>query len=101
MMIKLSDAINKSKNRPFYIIAGYGPSPEPEYFLKKTGADVCVLGEGENTAKELVGCIANNNSWANVFGIAYFNGSGKFILNPPRPLIEDVENIPLPAFHKY
>ncbi len=101
MMVKLSEAINKSKNRPFYIIAGYGPSPEPKYFLTKTGADVCVIGEGEETVGELAGCISNNNSWDNIFGIAYFNGGGEFIMNPPRALIKNVEDIPMPAFHKF
>ena len=45
-LLKLSDAINKSKNRPYYIIGGHGPAPEPKFFLKKTGADAVVIGEG-------------------------------------------------------
>ena len=35
-LLKISKAINQSRNRPFYIIGGHGPSPEPEYFLKRT-----------------------------------------------------------------
>ncbi len=38
-LLKISKAINEVPNRPFYVIGGHGPSPEPEYFLKKTGAD--------------------------------------------------------------
>ena len=30
----LSKAINASKQRPFFVMGGYGPSPEPEFFLK-------------------------------------------------------------------
>ncbi|MDP7368136.1 MAG: cobalamin B12-binding domain-containing protein, partial [Candidatus Pacebacteria bacterium] len=48
-LLKISEAINNSKNRPFYIIGGHCPSPEPEYFIKKTQADVIVIGEGELT----------------------------------------------------
>src|SRR3989339_618170 len=44
-LLKLSTAINESKNRPFYIIGGHGPAPEPEFFLKKTKADAVVIGE--------------------------------------------------------
>src|SRR5208283_4661226 len=33
--IKISDAINRSNKRPYYIIGGHGPSPEPEFFLKR------------------------------------------------------------------
>jgi anaerobic magnesium-protoporphyrin IX monomethyl ester cyclase len=29
---KISEAINASKQRPFYMIGGFGPSPAPEYF---------------------------------------------------------------------
>lgn len=31
-LLKISDAINRSKNRPFYVLGGHGPSPEPEFF---------------------------------------------------------------------
>jgi len=42
-LLKISEAIQSVTNRPFYMIGGHGPSPEPEYFLKKTGADVVVV----------------------------------------------------------
>ena len=35
-LLKLAAAINKSKNRPLFIIGGHGPSPNPDFFLKKT-----------------------------------------------------------------
>ena len=34
-LLNISKAINSSKDRPFFVIAGHGPSPEPEFFLKK------------------------------------------------------------------
>jgi radical SAM superfamily enzyme YgiQ (UPF0313 family) len=55
--LKLSEVINTAKNRPFYIIGGHGPSPEPEYFLKKTQADAAIIGEGEITIIELLEAI--------------------------------------------
>ena len=45
-LLSLSAAVNRSKNRPTYVIGGYGPTPDPEYFMEKTGADVVVMGEG-------------------------------------------------------
>ena len=65
-LLGISDAINKSKNRPFYILGGHGPSPEPDYFLKKTQADVIVMGEGEETIIELLDAIANHKPLSNV-----------------------------------
>jgi len=96
-LLRISDAINKSKNRPFYVIGGHGPSPEPEFFFKKTQADTIVIGEGEATIIELVEAIANQNSIANIRGIAYREGD-KTIINERRPLIKDIDTIPLPAY---
>ena len=53
-MKNLSKAINISKQRPFYMMGGYGPTPEPEFFLKKSGCDVVCMGAGEITIKKLI-----------------------------------------------
>ncbi len=56
-MKRLSKAINRSKQRPFYLMGGYGPTPEPEFFLKKSGCDVVCMGEGETTIVKLIDAI--------------------------------------------
>lgn len=99
-LLKISEAINKSKNRPFYMIGGHGPSPEPEYFLKKTGADVAIIGEGEETVVHLMTTFANNKPLNSVKGIAYCEG-GQVFVNERRPLIEDLSTIPFPAYELF
>jgi len=99
-LLKLSEAINQSKRRPFFVIGGHGPAPEPEYFLKKTLADVVVIGEGENTILELVDVIDDIKPLSKVKGIAYRNGD-KVIINERRPLIEDIDTIPWPAYELF
>jgi len=99
-LLKISEAINNSNNRPFYIIGGHCPSPEPEYFLKKTQADVVVLGEGELTIVELIDVFANKGSLHNVNGIAFRYGE-KLVVNKDRQLIENIDTIPLPAYHLF
>ncbi|MBF0343544.1 MAG: radical SAM protein [Nitrospirae bacterium] len=94
-LLKLSDAINKSIHRPFYIIGGHGPSPEPEFFLKKTYADAAVIGEGEITIIELLTAVANHRTLDGIKGIAYWNGN-QVIINEKRPLIVDIDTIPMP-----
>lgn len=97
-LLKISRAINTSKNRPaYYIVGGYGPSPEPEYFLKKTEADIAVMGEGEVTICELLNAISNKKSFADIDGIAYRN-EGKIVINPDRTLIQDIDTISWPAY---
>jgi radical SAM superfamily enzyme YgiQ (UPF0313 family) len=99
-LIRISNAINNSRNKPFYIIGGHCPSPDPEYFLKKTKADVAILGEGEVTIVELLDALSDNKALANIKGIA-FKDNEKIIINEDRPLIQDIDNIPLPAYHLF
>jgi len=99
-LIKLSNAINNSRNKPFYIIGGHCPSPEPEYFLRKTKADVVIIGEGELTIIEVLEALANKKSFSRIKGIAYIE-ENSIIINEDRPLIQDIDNIPLPAYHLF
>lgn len=97
-LMKISRAINNSNNRPpYYVIGGHGPSPEPEYFLKKTGADIVVIGEGEETIKELLKAIDRSENFNNIKGIA-FKEKDKITINPRRELIADIDSIPWPAY---
>ena len=99
-LLKISKAINKSKNRPFYVMGGHGPTPEPEYFLKKTKADAVVMGEGEVTVIELIEAIKGKLPFSSVKGIAY-RKNGKVLINPRRDLIRDLDSIPLPAYELF
>lgn len=96
-IIKISEAINRSKNRPFYILGGHGPAPEPEFYIKKTEANAIVIGEGEITIVNLIKALENKTSLSQVKGIAYKKGSD-VILNERQPLIKDIDSIPIPAY---
>jgi len=99
-LLKISEAINRSKNRPFYILGGYGPTPEPEYFMNKTGADIIVQGEGEETIVEIMDTLGQKKSFEGVLGTAYRDGK-EVKINERRPLIQDLDSIPWPAYHKF
>jgi anaerobic magnesium-protoporphyrin IX monomethyl ester cyclase len=96
-LLKISAAINSSNKRPIFIIGGHGPSPEPEYFLKKTGADVAVIGEGEVTIIELLKAIEEKKDLSRVEGIAFLV-NGKCVQTPRRELIQNIDDIPFPAW---
>lgn len=98
--LKISVAINASKNRPYYIIGGHGPAPEPEYFINKTEADAVVIGEGEETILDLLKAVERSSGYEEVKGIAFRSGN-KVIVNERRELIKDVDSIPFPAYHKF
>ncbi|MBW2333502.1 MAG: B12-binding domain-containing radical SAM protein [Deltaproteobacteria bacterium] len=96
-LLNISNAINNSRNRPFYMIGGHGPSPEPEYFLKKTQADVVVIGEGEITVVNLMNALGNHKSLKTIKGIAFREGDN-VIVNERQPLIKDIDTISFPAY---
>lgn len=96
-LLKISKAINKSEQRPFFVLGGHGPSPEPEFFIKKTGADAVIIGEGEITIVKLLEALENHYPLKNVKGIAFREGD-KIIINERQPLIEDIDSIPMPAY---
>jgi len=96
-LLKISNAINEAVRRPFYVIGGHGPSPEPEYFLKKTQADAVVIGEGEQTIVELLKAVEQKKDLTAVRGIAVFK-DGIFVQTPKRPLVQDIDEISFPAW---
>lgn len=96
-MLKLSAAVNASKQRPFFVLGGHGPSPDPEYFLRILKADAIVIGEGEETMVELAAAIADGKNLAAIKGVAWYD-NGKVVVNDPRPIISDIDSIALPAY---
>ena len=99
-MKNLSKAINRSKQRPYYLMGGYGPTPEPEFFLKKSGCDVVCMGEGEITIKKLMDVIENKTSLRNVPGIAWLE-NGKLQQTDRAPLVHDLDTLPWPPYELF
>ena len=93
----LMDAIAKSKKKPFVFIGGHLVSSEPEYFLRKFHCDTICIGEGEETIVELLNTVKNINSLRNVKGIAFLEND-IFVQTEHRPLIENLDEISIPAY---
>ncbi len=60
--------------------------------------DIIVIGEGEETLKELLPVIMDKKQWHQIHGVAFRDGK-EIIITPQRPLIEDLDTLPLPARH--
>jgi anaerobic magnesium-protoporphyrin IX monomethyl ester cyclase len=59
--------------------------------------DFAVLGEGEITFTKLVDVIENQGDITSVKGLA-FRKNGSTVINTPRPYIQDLDDIPFPAY---
>lgn len=100
-LLSLSKAINASQNRSLfkYTIGGHGPASDPEFFLRKTGADIVGIGEGEITFVELLEALeGGSRTLESVDGIAFFNENGEYIRTKARKLIENIDEIAWPAY---
>ena len=94
---KICDAITSLKDRPFIVLGGHGPSPIPEYFLKYTGADAVVMGEGELPFLNLLRALDSDSELSPVKGIA-FRQEDQVTINEREKPIKDLDSIPFPYF---
>lgn len=99
-VLSVCRAIRNSRNSPILMLGGHLPSPEPEFFLRKMEADVIVMGEGEETVVDLMDALSNRRDLKSVDGIAFLQ-DGQVVVNQRRPLIADVDSIPLPAWDMF
>jgi len=67
----------------------------PQSLIKDDNIDIVTIGEGEQTFTEIVRAFKSKD-WKNIPGIFYKEG-GKIIENQPRPLVEDINLLPMPA----
>jgi anaerobic magnesium-protoporphyrin IX monomethyl ester cyclase len=68
-----------------------------DHSLSDFPIDAIVRFEGEETIVELIRALEKNGELAGVTGIAY-KKNGKIIKNPLRPMVDDLDALPLPAY---
>ena len=69
-----------------------------ESLQEYTDIDIVVRGEGERTLAELLKNVENKHALEKTEGMS-FRKEGEIVHNPPRPLIEDLEELPYPGYH--
>lgn len=77
-VIGLCELIRSAVPDSIIILGGGLVSPTPEFVLEKTGADIAVINEGEDTIVEIMNSLCSGNSVDNVSGIAFKYGKEIF-----------------------
>jgi len=77
------------------IWGGVIPSLLPEQCLEH--ADLIMRGESEQTFVELVKALAGGSPWQDVDNVGYRGEDGRVVLNPLRPLVEDIDRLGYPV----
>ena len=60
--------------------------------------DFIVRGEGERTIHGLAQALSSSSGFDSIAGLSY-RGNGAILHNPPRPLITNLDDLPLPGYH--
>ena len=79
------------------ILGGSHPTVFPEAVAAEPNVDYVVHGEGEDTIVELAAALERGDGVRGILGIAYRDG-GRVNVHPPRPLIQDLDRLPFPAY---
>lgn len=89
--------IAKESNPGLKVLMG-GPHATfcPEVMFQLAPIDAIVMGEGEETVVDLVAALERNSDLSEVRGIAF--KKGEVIKTSPRPLIKDLDGLPLPMY---
>lgn len=80
------------------VLGGPHATALPERTLREfPDFDAVVRGEGEDTLAEICRRLSQGRSLAGVAGTAWRRGGDEIVLEAARPLIEDLDRLPLPA----
>ncbi len=99
-ILKISRHIKRIEPKLIIVFGGHLATALHEIILRRfPRVDVVVRGEGEYTMLDLVKTLNSNEELDEVLGISYRNGK-EVIVNPPRPLASNLDEMPFPARHK-
>jgi radical SAM superfamily enzyme YgiQ (UPF0313 family) len=93
-------------SRTTIVLGGPDFTYNAENYLK-AGADIGVIGEGENTMLDIVVALNNDQSvYQHIDGIAYISEKGEFVKTKERQKIKEINDLPWPDrtkidLHKY
>ncbi len=92
------EMIRQAKQHHCAVIVG---GPDPPYYAEEyldSGADIVVIGEGEKTLEELLPILQSgrHECLPQVAGIVFKDEHGRVQRTPARPLLPDLDALPLP-----
>ncbi len=97
--IRVADIVKETSPSILTVVGGPHVTVVPVEFLEEAkNVDIVVVGEGEYTMLDIIRFFEGHKKISEVLGIAY-RKDDKVVLNPPRPLIKNLDELPYPAYH--
>lgn len=94
--VRLSRELRSWKKELFQVIGGVHASADPAGTLGRGSFDLAVVGEGEETFREIVDGFAEGSALCGIPGTARME-NGTLVMNRKRAQIDDLDRIPFPA----
>lgn len=96
--IELAKRIRAMKPKIKLMCGGFGPSFNPQRFVKDGIFDIAMIGEGEESIVEVCDYFieSEDKKIEDIKGIVY-EKDGQVVRTPKRNLISDLDNLPFPA----
>ncbi len=97
--IKTAEITKKINKTIITVVGGSHASARPaDFFLKTDAVDLVCVGEGEYVFLDIAKALANKKSLEDIPGtVERYNDGVK--INRARPYIQDLDELPLPAYH--
>ena len=92
---KVAKFIKEKLPETCVITGGVHSTIYPEEVIQEEAIDIVVRNEGDITLQEIV----KGNPLKNIKGIYYKTKKGEIKKNSPRELIQDLDELPMPAWH--
>lgn len=100
---KVANMLKSKRPDLIIVLGGVHATALPKQTLEEFSLfDIVVYGEGEFTFNNLIDSLKNKKDLSKIKGIAYRNKkNGNIIVNPPASWIENLNELPIPAFHLF
>ena len=96
--VKVSNIVKEVDSNIWTVMGGPHVTLIPRDFLEEVkNVDIAVTGEGEYAMLDVAQAFEDKKQLSQVQGIAY-RQNGKIIVNPSRPLVENLDQLPYPAY---
>lgn len=77
------------------VFGGIHVTSSPERVIEKSAVDYAIAGEGEEALVDLLDALGRGEGVADIANVCY-QQDGETVINPPRPLVEDLDTLPFP-----
>ncbi len=96
--IKISNIAKQVNQKILTVVGGPHVTLVPKEFLEDApNVDIAVVGEGEYAMLEISEAFEGKRQFSQILGIAY-RQNGEVIINPTRPFIQKLDELPYPAY---